>query len=94
MLFENDPIHFECLIRRDKEGRGYTTLVTKGDAVGRKVHADSKITNNKKKKLVKNYYVQIFIFHLILVSAAAAELCLPFHWWCRFKHWLESARAG
>ena len=53
-----------------------------------------KSPTKKKKKLVKNYYVQIFIFHLILVSAAAAELCLPFHWWCRFKHWLESARAG
>ena len=38
-------------------------------------------------------YAQVFIFCLILVSAAAAELWLPLRWGCCFKHWPESARA-
>ena len=42
----------------------------------------------------KKNYVQIFIFRLILFSATAAELCLPFRWWFSFRHWPEYVRAG
>ena len=39
----------------------------------------------------KNIY-KFFIFRLILVSAAAAELCLPSRWWCRVRAcWLNKA---
>ena len=52
---------------------------------GRKVHANSDIATKK-------IYVQVFIFRLILLNAAADELWLPFQSGCRFKHWPESAR--
>ena len=42
----------------------------------------------------KKNYVQAFLFRLILVREAAAELCLPFRWGYRFKYWPESSRAG
>ena len=53
-------------------GRGYPKLVIKSDIWGG-VHANSDITTKK-------YYVQVFIFYLILFGAAAAELWLPFRW--------------
>ena len=47
-------------------GRGYPKLVTKGDLGGRREDANSDITTKKN-------CVQVFIFHLFLVSVATDE---------------------
>ena len=65
----------------------YTKLETKGDIRG---SGYMEIVTSPPKK----NYVQIFIFRLILFSATAAELCLPFRWWFSFRHWPEYVRAG
>ena len=52
---------------------------------GEGVHANSDI-------FTKKNYVQVFTFHLFLVSAAAAELWLAFRLGCHFKHWPDLAR--
>ena len=63
----------------------YPKLVTKSDIGGEGVHANSDI-------FTKKNYVQVFTFHLFLVSAAAAELWLAFRLGCHFKHWPDLAR--
>ena len=68
-------------------GGRYPKLVTKSDIGGRGVHAISDITTKKNS-------LEVFIFHLFLASAAAAELWLAFRWWCCFKHWPESQHSG
>ena len=68
-------------------GGRYPKLVTKSDIGGRGVHAISDITTKKNS-------LEVFIFHLFLARAAAAELWLAFRWWCCFKHWPESQHSG
>ena len=46
------------------------------------------------KPLAKKYDVYVFIFHLVLVSVAIAELWLAFQLWHCFHHWPESAHTG
>ena len=60
-------------------GESYPKLVTKSNIGERVLHANSDITTKKK-------YVDVFMFHLFLVSAAAAELWLALRLWWRFKH--------
>ena len=76
--FKNDAT------RVSEEGGGYSKLVTKSD-IGRRGGCYMQIVTPTPKK-----YAQVFIFCLILVSATAAELWLPFQWECHFKHWPES----
>ena len=59
---------------------GYPKVVTKSDIGGRGVHANSDITTKK--------IMYKFLFFTCFWSARRIR------WWCCFKHWPESARAG
>ena len=71
---------------RENEGRGNPKLVTKSDTGGSRC---MQIVTSPPKKNINEPFSPLF-----LVSATAAELWLAFWWWCRFKHWPKSARAG